>query len=129
MIFGNARDNLYRSLMKNMAADPGKKLPASLRNDLCFLSAEDPKALALVLQEAFVKPRRVVRASWKLPSRKERQAACRDPIAKLEGIFKALVGAATKNPDLENEALRFRFSLNMLTLQMNAGDPKKYRLK
>ena len=90
MIFGNARDNLYRSLMKNMAADPAKKLPASLRNDLCFLSTEDPKALALVLQEAFVKPRRVVSASWKLASRKDRQAACREHIAKLDGIFKAL---------------------------------------
>jgi hypothetical protein len=128
MIFGNARDNIYRSLMKTMAADPGKGLPASLKNDLYFLSTEDPNALALVLEEAFLKPRRVVRASWKLVSRKDRQAACRDQLTKLEGIFKALVGAAKKNPDLENEALRFRFSLNMLTLQMNAGDPKKYRL-
>lgn len=128
MIFGNARDNIYRSLMKTMAAEPGKRLPASLKNDLYFLSTEDPNALALVLEEAFVKPRRVVRASWKLPARKDRQAACRDHLTKLEGIFKALVGAAKKNPDLENEALRFRFSLNMLTLQMNAGDPKKYRL-
>jgi len=36
------------AMMKIMAADPGKKLPASLKNDLCFLSTEDPKALALV---------------------------------------------------------------------------------